>query len=240
MNLFRRKPQWTSVVPAGTQQTVNQAVEQLAHVAMAYSLPLLTTQAEREAWQHDLGLELANNNLKSLQLELIDGSGRVIFRYQLGFTNTGGKHELQDLAQGIELPVINLSRSTSHRLTYSYHKWTTANVPYNHLFRINWSPAKQLDMRIADKVNTQHAGKVSGGKLAGTIELDGAERRELVVTNSVNQRFAFAKEVDGELEGIYLHPDFAQPGIEFRIGQRLTAQVIQTPRGLQGREVRAA
>lgn len=109
-------------------------------------------------------------------------------------------------------PLLDMTQVAGGRVLVVRHSKEPA---YRHLLRLNWSPATALARE--------------------------PHRHRLVVTQS-GPLFAFAKLAHQPAcdTHVFLLRKFAEAGLNFHAGQRLTAEVVVTPKGLQGRDIRAA
>lgn len=240
MSVLTRNQTWTAVVTPEQQLSVSKAIEQIDFIARSYERPVFASAAEKNNFKHDLALEHANHNLQSVQFELLDLQGQVLFRYQVQFNQARAGQPAVDSARGVELPLLDHRQVREAKFTYTSVNLPATKVPYRHLFHVKWSQAKVRPQRPMDKVDSEHASKVTGGRLKGQLGVDRTARRGLVVTNVHSRGYAFANEVAGKLQNVFLLGKFSPGGMRFHVGQRLSALVIQTPRGLQAREIRPA
>ena len=226
-------PRTTTVTPEISLQ-VSKALRQLYRADEAYGLTLWPTEAARAEWQHDLSLMLAHGDLKAVILRVLAKDGSVPFSFNLAFT--GQTHKVGvDSAQGVELPMLPPDLIAKGEAVVSR---CGREELYRHLLKGNWTRATQRPVRVGADIASEHADRITGGRLAGKLHVANEARRQLVVTQVGERGFAFG--TAGELTGIFLHLKHAQQGQVFHLGDRLSAVLIQTPRGLQARDIRPA
>ena len=211
---------------------VSKALRQLYRADESYGLKLWPTEVKRNLWQHDLSVMLAYGDLKSVTLRVVAKDDSVPFSFDLAFTGMTGKTEI-DSAQGIELPMLPLDLIAGGEAVVN--RCGKENT-YRQFLQGNWTKASERQVRPGINIVSEHAGKITGGRLAGQLHVANDARRELVVTQVGERGFAFAKA--GDLACIFLHLRYAPKGFAFKIGERLSAVLIQTPRGLQARDIR--
>lgn len=211
---------------------VSKALRQLYRADEAYGLKLWPNPKEKDEWQHDLSLMLAHGDLKAVRLRVLAKDGSVPFSFDLAFT--GKTHKVGvDSAQGVELPMLPPGLIAKGEAVVSR---SGKDEPYRHLLKGNWSRAAQRPVMAGADIASEHAERITGGRLAGKLHVANEARRDLVVTQVGDRGYAFGKA--GELTGIFLHLKHAPQGLAFHLGDRLSAVVIQTPRGLQARDIR--
>lgn len=220
--------------PRDISLQVSKALRQLYRVDAAYGLKLWNSASQQDQWQHDLSVMLAHNDLKAVTLQVLATDGTVPFSFRLNFTGqvqVGGP----DSAQGVELPMLPLALIAGGEALVSR---CGKDALYRPLLKGNWTAAERRSLRTGASITSEHAGKITGGRLSGELHVSDEARRQIVVTQIGERGFAFGRA--GEIQGIFLHLKYAPQGHAFRFGERLSAVVIQTPRGLQARDIRPA
>jgi hypothetical protein len=212
------------------------AVRQLDFTARSYHLNNWFQGDSHRNLVDDLATLLENNVLENIRLELRDEKSTVRFEFRIDFGADGQLKDLRDSAAGVEVPVLPPGLVAGFRLLVS--PWPKI-VRYVHLLKINWGPAETLPKEAGDHIESEHARKITGGRQKGTIFIDSSARHHLEVRD-VLPRFAFGRDLTLGLDGIFLLEKYAPQGLKFHRGMRLTAVVIQTPRGLQARAIRPA
>ena len=213
---------------------VSKALRQLYRADEAYGLNLWPTEAEKAEWQHDLSLMLAHGDLKAVNLRVLAKDGSVPFAFKLAFTGHTSKVGA-DSAQGVELPMLPPSLIAGGEALVTR---CGKEENYRPLLKGRWSKAAPRQMRPGADIASEHASRITGGRLVGKLHVADEARQRLVVTQVGERGFAFGQA--GEFTGIFLHVKYAPNGLAFHLGDRLSAVVIQTPRGLQARDIRMA
>lgn len=214
--------------------SVSKLLRQLAFVDRSYGLGLWSSDEIRGLWQHDLELMLYHGDLKRVALQLLDSEKSVLFEFGISFGGMQGASAACDTAQGIELPVLNRSRVFSHRMLVNRNG---RSKEYEWQLQASWATAEKLRTRATDGFESEHARRITGGRQTAAFAITPDARHRLVVTNAGSKAFAFAKDIDLGAEGVYMERRFAPDAYRFRVGDRVTAIVVQTPRGLQARSI---
>ena len=216
---------------------VVKAIAPLEFIARSYHLANWFTAEQRTVLIHDLVVMLNHHDLLHVRLELLDARSAILFEFRMEFADGKRVGQVRDSARGVEVPVIDPSRVVSHRLLV--HR--SGKEPlYQHLLKMIWGSAEVLSKVAGDEIESEHAGKVTGGRQKGTIFVNAAARHNLVVTQAFPSRgYAFARDLHLGRDGVFLLSSHAPAGLDLLPGVRLQAIVIQTPRGLQGRALRA-
>lgn len=176
--------------------------------------------------RHDIGLMADHGDLAGLVTELLDPANTVLFEYEIPCDGSG-----QPLLHGeVNWPLIERARVARGRLLV---KRRGNDAAYRDQLQLNWSTAANYQ---------REAGDACAAGDGGIFHLGQGHRRQLIVTQA-GPRFAFANFAD---EGacrthVFLLPQFAESGLPFHVGQRLTAVVLAVPsKGLQARAIRRA
>lgn len=190
--------------------------------------------------KHDVTIMrlLDRNALKFVRLELLDKRSQIVCGFKTTFNADGVTSDfIIDSAEGVELPfgVRRLVHST--RFIVNGPDFSKPQ-PYAAYLYGNWSRAKQLQQAVGRNFQSEHQRKVTKGHQDMAIFVADAARDELVVTSTGDKGFAFAQ--SGDTKGIFCHIKFAEGFTYFLPRQRLSALVVQTPRGLQARDIRPA
>lgn len=223
-------------MPAQVRLETEKAIHTLTLVDRAYALGIWRSPEEKRKWLNDVGVFLAFNNLKRISLELLGADKTVVAEVKINF----GQHadgKAGGLSSGTEVPVIDKRLVTSHRVLVQNKNGNAAQ--YEHLLKFNWSPAEALRRRQGDEFANSQARK-TGGRQTGSIFASKDSRHTLVVTRPIGTKgFGFADCPALGLTGVLLHIRHLRGPSALRLGQRLTAQIVQIPQGIQAREVRA-
>lgn len=220
----------------GTKLMVEKAACQLMFIDRAWKLCLWRDDSHFADWKHDLAAMHEHRDLKAVGLEAIGHDSRVIFRQKITFAGAA-RATAYDCAGGVELPLLDRSAIKSARLLV-YRQGNAA--AYRHLLRLPWETAADLPAHPGDAIKSDHAAKITGGRQNATLHVAVTARHRLEVTQTGARDYAFARDLDRPITGVFLHRKFAPPDFEFRIGQRLTAQLVTGPKGIQARSIRNA
>lgn len=222
-------------IPQASYLAVGKPLGQIAFIDRSYDLGIWQKPEDRERDKEDLALMHCFNDLAKISLQLLNGE-IIIAEFAVSFTAGTPKANVEDTADGIELPLLNRKRITDHRVVVSrqgreaqYRRWLLGN----------WGPAQELIRQHCDSYESEHARKISGGRQQASFHVPPSERRALVITRVVTPNFSFARDQNRDHNDIYLHRKFAT-GVDFSVGRRVSCVVVQTPRGLQGRAIRSA
>jgi cold shock CspA family protein len=227
---------WKILIVASHKLAVEKALDTLTLVDRAYSLGIWPSPEEKDKWQHDLGVFPTFDNLNSLSLELLGADKTVVAEVKINF----GQHvdgKTSGARTGTEVPVLDRKLVTGHRVLV---QWKDGNQDqYRHLLRLNWQTAETLRRRQGDEFANSQARK-TGGRQSGTIFTSKDSRHTLIVTHPIGSKgFGFGDCPDLGLTNVFLHSRHLRGLKGLKLGQRVTAQIVQLPQGIQAREVRA-
>jgi hypothetical protein len=113
-------------------------VYQLDFFARSLQLPEWPSPEHVALWKDDLGVMRAFNDLKQVNLELLDADGAILHEFQITFGQasvTGPR--LADSAQGVEVIVLSPEQRRQikqHRFVVHYHR---GDRSYKHLLKLN-------------------------------------------------------------------------------------------------------
>jgi cold shock CspA family protein len=225
------------VIPERAKSEAREAIHTLQLVDASYGLGIWPTAEEKEKWLNDIAVFQAFDNLNSISLELLGADKTVVAEVKVSF----GQHadgKIAGAPKGKEVPVLDRRLITSHRVLV---QWKQANQEqYGHLLKLDLQTAEILRRRQGDEFSNS-LGRKTAGRQTGSIFASKDSRHNLIVTRPIgNKGFGFADCPDLKLTGIFLHERYLRGLRELKLGQRLTAQIIQMPTGLQAREVRTA
>ncbi|MBK8091755.1 MAG: hypothetical protein IPK32_07165 [Verrucomicrobiaceae bacterium] len=236
MNIHTPPTSSAKLPDTNTKLAISKIAAQIDFASKAYQRTLWPEGASRADLLHDLELMLAAADLNQITVELHAG-GCVAHEFCWGFT---GRTLLLpkdfDLAKGMELPLLDLKRITGHRLMVTRHN---KEQSYAHLLKLNWGTVTPMQQEAGGQFASEHAAAITGGRISGTMRVGDSARHTLVVT-SAGDKFAFAQDMQLKGQSVWLNPRHAAPGLHFKIGAKVSAVVVSTPRGLQGRDIRLA
>lgn len=228
-------------ISAPVQLEIKKAIYQLEFWSRQYNLNLWSSSQHRDNWEHDLGVMRMKNDLRSLQLELLDNRQKVLHEFRITFAHGASQSKVVDSANGVEVLVLkpkDRARIVGHRLTVRH---ITGMESYRHLLQLNWSSVQKLQRHSYQRYESEHAKRITGGRLQGQFHVDQQSRHLLRITNAGARGFAFAESIeDRDMQGIFCHEKFAPANFVFQPGLKVWAVVVQTPRGLQARSIEAA
>lgn len=250
MSLFNRHNTNTPPVtpptpaPAGTggpvatnahRLAVSKALRQIEFIAQSIGLQNCPMAPQHMAdLEHDLILFHTYDDLKAITLELHSNDRSIIAEFKFEFLNGQATMGGKDIGNGIELPFITRGLVSGFRFLVSYNGQPRT---FAHLLKMRWSDAPRLPRQEGRAFNSAHTGRITGGRQRGSFFVSDGLRRRLRVVEAGCGGFAFAQDIDSPGAPIYLHRDCAAPGLNFQVGQMLRATIVQTPRGLQGRNI---
>jgi len=219
---------------------VEKAVRALEFVAHRLGRSLFASEEERAKWMHDLEVIRRLNNLKAIAAEYIGADKTVLFEHEIGFSPNGhAKGIVIDSAGGVELPVFPREIVREHRVVMREHDQAQRSL-YQHLLTVNWTTVECLKKAKGTSVHSEHHAKITRGNNTASLFVSELARHHGRITYVAEGRgFAFA---DDETLGhaVWLHVCHAPKGFVFRQGERVSYVVVDVPKGLQGRDIRAA
>lgn len=219
-----------------TRLEVSKALRQIAFVDDAYNLRVWLTDAEKDAWEHDLALMRAHDDLTHIRIELLAADNTVLFDFQitLDADETDDGEALVDSAQGVELPILDTSLIATHRVVISHN---ARRGSYGHRLKRRWTKAAAVTKRPGVTYDSEHARAITGSRQSAVFHVSDESRKRLVVVRTGGRGYAFGRDDDTGVDGVFLLEKFAPKGTEFREGQRYTAVLVQTSRGIQARAI---
>ncbi|PWU14395.1 MAG: hypothetical protein C5B50_17610 [Verrucomicrobia bacterium] len=221
--------------PGPLELHARKITSQFGTIARSYGLTLWPKE-EKWKYQHDFEVMLAHEDLDSIRLELLAQDNSVLFEFKIHFSCQTATCRRAEINSGVELPVIQRETVANHRIVLQHHRKIEA---YRHLLKLNWGPVETFQKRPGDTFASDHASKITGGRQQANFHVASEVRQCLTVTQTGNGPYAFAEGMERGRKGVYLHLRFAPPGFRFRVGQQLTALLVQTTRGIQARAIRA-
>jgi len=219
------------------QLEVSKAVEQLAFVDRSYGLRVWPNEESKQAWKHDLGLMRAFGDLDHVRLELLAADKSVLCEFRINFNGKPNGQGIVDHADGVELPLLHRHQIADSRVIVQHRE---RNGQYRHLLHLKWATAETLRRRPGAAYDSEHASKITGGRQTGRFHVGNEARHNLVITHAGRRNYAFARDLDLRVNGVFLHRTHAPAGVQFQPGMRITAVVVQTPLGFQARNIQLA
>lgn len=214
--------------------TISKVAAQILLAQKIYGRTLGLDPASKEDTLADLALMLANQDLKRVEIDLLAGR-RVLHQLRWDFAlDAKAGTAVEDHTGATELPVLDLRAVDGSR--FVVHRRGREHL-YRHQLRISWSAAETLPVAEATETRDAHTAKITGGRVASTLRVAETERRRIRVTRTGAKGYAFGQDLTDPRRIVFLHPQQAASGTSFRIGQIVSAILIATPRGFQGREI---
>jgi cold shock CspA family protein len=215
--------------------SASKAIDTLGLTDRAYSLGIWTSPVEKNKWLNDIAVFIAFDDLASITLELFDSTKTVVGAVSVRFDQNAKGDPITQVG-GTEVPVLQRSLVAGHRVIVV---WKTGKKEiYRHLLKFDWQTAENLQRHPGDEFANSQARK-TGGRQSGSIFSSADSRHELIVTRPLGTNgYGFADCPSLKRTGIFLHARYLRGVEQIKLGQRLTAQIIQLPTGLQAREVR--
>lgn len=241
----RQRPSARPAAPRQSERSPSPAVRlaidkiarQFDRFQSSYALKIWSSPKHRADVVHDLKIMLAYGDLKSVKLEVLAHDKSVLARFDYTFTKGRDGKPTIDSARGIEIPLIPRQKVASHRLVVTRGGNESA---YKHRLKSSWSTAAKLRDRSGSSFKSEHARRITGGRQRAEFFVSDDARHRLVVTNTGDKGYSFARDLDLGLDGVFVLDKHVSGSTSPRVGDRLTGLVIQTPRGPQARNVRRA
>lgn len=224
-------------IPHQTDLAVQKALHQIAFIERSYDLTVFNGNGRREAIQHDLAVMLHFGDLKRITLELLDADSTALFQFAVRFNDVDHGNWRHDAATGVELPILDRRKVVGHRLLIKHNGGASK---YQHHLKLSWGKADTLPSKATEVYKSEHARRITGGRQNGEFHVCSDARHRLVVVRAGTKDFAFAEDLDLSEAQVHLHRKFAAEELRFRLGDQLTGLVVQTPLGLQARNIRRA
>lgn len=228
-------------IPQCIELEISKAIDQLAFADRTYDLgaPTWPTNESKADWKHDLAVMRMFGDLKDIRLELLATDRTVPFEFRISFNGVSTGGASVDRARGVEIPVLPVAvraAVTDKRVVIGH---CGKEAQYRHLLRKNWSPATSHAKRAGDTYRSSHCEAITGGRETGSFHVAADARHSLAVYRCGVRGYAFAKAPELGMADVHLRAEHAPPGFRFYPGQQLTAIIVQTPRGLQARNIQA-
>jgi cold shock CspA family protein len=188
----------------------------------------------RENHAHDLGVMLRQGDLEWASLELLAADQTVLYRHRVVFQTSRAARSV-DAAGGIELPVMSREQIADSRIVMGP---TRRIDTYRDQLRCNWGRAARLADKAGGQFTSDHTRSTNGGWVDGEVFVADQARHQATIIN-VSRRGDYAFARDAALGAdVFLHRHQCDEPFTFQSGQRASFVVIQSPRGLQGRNIR--
>lgn len=192
------------------------------------------TPPERSAYLHDLVVMLQHGDLETASLELLGRDQTILFRHRVQF-GAGGSRPARDPAWGIELPLLSRAQIADHRILVE----PAAHIgTYRHQLRLNWTSAKRLRERPGSRFESQHTRRITAQRMTAQVFVtEEARCRGTIYHVSPAGDYAFARHPNLPAD-VFLHLYQCDQPLQFQPGQEVSFIPVQTPRGVQGRNIR--
>jgi len=206
-------------------------------IERSYRLGLWTTFGGKPVLEHDLGVMLAYEDLRQICLQFLAADKTVLSELEITINGESDGRKLRDSANGVELPLLDRRAVADCRITVQRNG---NEDQYRHLLKGSWSRVESLRRRPSGSYVSEHAARITGGRQTGIFRVADESRHRLVVTQTGTRGYAFAEDLDLGAQRVFIHSRFAPAELRLHPGMHVTALVIQTPRGLQARNVQRA
>lgn len=191
-------------------------------------------QRRQADYAHDLAVMLDHGDLSRASIEFVARDRSVIYRHCVRFNQSSHDTGGIDRARGVELPVLPRDQIADYRIIVAP---ASRRELYRAELRLKWGHAEGLTDRDGTRFESAHTARTNNDRLTGDVFVGNEARRTGRVINvSADGTYAFAHDA-GFPTDVYLHRDSCRATFQFRPGQKLSFIVIQTPRGLQGRDI---
>jgi len=225
------------ITPTEAQRRLAQnVVAQLRTIDRAYDLKLLGDANNIAGWENDLAVMIAHDDLDGASCELLDSTGNVFYGYRATISGGNGRTQLHSDG-GLALPILDRSRLAKARLLM--HRKGGDQAAYRSQLRLQWSAVERANFEDGASFKDEHANKTTGGRGEATVHVGKSLRVPLTITRAGDKGFAFAADSSGQLS-VFCHAKSAPPGFKFAVGSRITAVLIQVPKGIQARDIQPA
>lgn len=221
-------------IPPGVTLQVSKGLAQLDLVAKQCGRTLLAP-AQRHVYQHDFEVMLTFRNLERIGVECFS-RGTMVVDFWVWFDPVSSK--VIDSAKGVEAPVVPRGLVDEHRVLMVERDKNAAAL-YRHFLDSPWTTAESRPAAAGESFVSEHAAAITGQTCSGRFFVANSLRHSGRVYE-VSPRRDWAKAWDDqEMCSVFCHVKFCDNGLVFTRNDRVSYQLISTPRGLQGRHIRA-
>ena len=214
---------------------IDKVARQIDLIERSYDRSVWSSAQHRQSWTHDLVLMLAYGDLRAVTFEFMNAQNDVEARFEYMMTADKRVRIFIDSAEGVELPFLEKKHTVKNRVTVSRNGRESL---YRDQLVNSWSAAEKLHSRTSSSFKSEHTQKITGGRQAGRVDVSSDARYNLQVYNAGDKGYCFARATDLGIDGVFVHSKFCNGIGPLRPGDRITAVLIQTPRGVQARDVR--
>lgn len=216
----------------------SKVVENIHFILRSYGVDNWSPEYKSDL-KHDIAVKLDYADIKRVSIELLAADNTILYahheEFQQAVAAAVSTNHPMDSARGLELPVIPRNMVQTYRLLTS---GAAREREYRHLLRMNWSPAEKLQERAGAAFDGEHTSAMTGGRTKATVFVSNEARQAGTLIRLGSKGFGFLR--DDCLGDVFVHPNFCAPGTALIPGHRYGYIVIQTPRGLQARDVKMA
>lgn len=214
-----------------TAAAASNAIDNLDMVIRSYRLGEWS-EPYREDLKHDIQVKLDHDDIEWIKVEVLAEDRTVIYRHEERFEFADGDARKFDSAHGLELPVIDRDLATDYRMVTSGPR---AAQRYEHLLRFNWRRAEKLLERPGSGFRGEHSAANSNGRTRSEVFVADESRRQGTLIR-MGDSYGFIR--DRRYGNVFVHVNFCGDDTELVPGRSYSYLAIQTPRGLQARDVR--
>lgn len=217
--------------PMNTQITaLDKVLEQIDRIEASYGVPLFPSSRYRGLFRNDMEILFRAGLLRQITPRYKDPLGvvRLSFPFPLQEGDNGRPLTARDIGN-VELPLARKGQLHTGMVRIGLRN-PERLADVRHLLKISWSASKQ------DRDETRHSFVDRGfGRdgVAAAVQAAGILRRNIEVTRTGTQGYAFAKEIGGNLEGIFLLPEMGP----YSVGQRYRCVLVLARQGCQARDL---
>jgi hypothetical protein len=212
------------------------ALMQLGFIDSAYNLGIWNSPDSKGKWKHDLALMIAHNDLSHIRLELLGRDHSVIFEYRIDFIGQRISSPMTDHTGGLELALIDIGDVVDKRIIVQRNG---RDAMYRDLLQINWTNAEVLPKRTGTTFQSEHTRKITGGRQNSECFVSNEAMREFRVVRTGAKGFGFAVPMRERNKTQYFFSLNSAPQVwRPAIGDIIEAIPVQTPKGLQLRNIR--
>jgi len=257
------------MILANHDHPVRRFVDGIRRVAAQYRLKSLQQRRRQALLQHDLQQHWSQHRLRELSLQVMDERGGVVADYAWNRDGQPANAATEAAERG-EAPVAASRTTHHGRLRILVSRAAfERHGGQGLLTRWDSRPARELADPPGASARTGTVGTppappaasapatapVAPAALAPTVSpagtappraarppaRSGSERVLLVITDTGTKGYAFGQSQDANGPGkVFLHINYAPAGFVFRRGERITARIVQTPAGIQARDISPA
>lgn len=203
-------------------QVLAKILQRIDRLEKSYGIRFWGNPKHREDYLHDLTLMFRHQDLRSLVVRLLDRNHQAVFEHPFWFEQNDDIGDLpHPRGDTFPPPVVDPNLIQIGELIVTRRNRRDL---YQGQLKLCWTPAP--------------AGRGSRKRAFSPQNREKTPWRTLMIKRLGRKGYAFAVDEDSG-QKVFVPTDHYPSGDRFSLGQRLRALVIETPRGLQAREIRA-